>query len=239
VASTYAFVSELLTLIGERGPRIRALSARADSAVTAWGSRGSGAEIPIRASLTTTPYSGEVIVETLQRTGDTVRTEPGVRRGMRRTGEYRRVRMPVYDRFVSTLATPIAWGYVIAAGDTSAARLLRAHGVTLQRVTSPCAAAGESFVTDSVIVSPTAFQNRRNVRVEGRWQRGDARLEPGTLIVALAQPLGVAAIYLLDPRSDDGLVTWNVGNRVVNGQLTFAPIRLGSALPPTCGLGPA
>jgi hypothetical protein len=103
VASTYAFVSELLTLVAERGARIRALSARADSAVASWGMGTSSAQIPIRGDLTTKPYTGEVIVETLERTGDTLRTEPGVRRGMRRTGSYRRMQMPVYDRFVPTI----------------------------------------------------------------------------------------------------------------------------------------
>jgi hypothetical protein len=30
-----------------------------------------------------------------------------------------------------------------------------------------------------------------------------------TLIVRTAQPLGLLAMYLLEPESDDGLVTWN------------------------------
>ena len=133
VASTYAFVSELLSLVAERGARIRQLSARADSAVASWGNGASSAQIPIRADLTTKPYIGEVIVETLERTGDTVRTEPGVRRGMRRTGSYRRVQMPVYDRFVATMLTPTDWGFAFPGADTSAARLLALHGVTVER----------------------------------------------------------------------------------------------------------
>ena len=76
VASTYAFVSELLTMIGERGARIRALSARSDSAVLAWGRGGSSVQIPIRGDMTKTPYMGDVLVETLLRTGDSVRTRP-------------------------------------------------------------------------------------------------------------------------------------------------------------------
>jgi hypothetical protein len=239
VASTYAFVSELLTMIGERGPRIRALTARADSAVIAWGTGSGQTQVPIRARLTTTPYTGEVIVETLEATGDSVRTEPGVRRGMRRTGNYRRVRMPVYDRFTATLTTSIGWGYALGGADTSAVAVLRLHGVNVERVGTACSAPGESFAADSAIVEPRPFQNRRGVRVEGRWQRSDARLDPGTYVVRSGQPLGVLATYLLDPRSDDGLVTWNIGERVADGRLTLAPTRLLSALPSSCGLGPA
>ncbi len=239
VASTYAFVSELLSLIAERGSRVRAIAAGADSAVVAWGTRGAGPDIPIRASLTTTPHSGDVIVEDLVATGDTTRTEPGVRRGMRRTGTYRRVRMPIYDRFAPTLTTTPSWGFALSATDSSAIRILGLHGVVLQRVTTPCALTGEAFAADTVIVSPTAFQGRREVRVNGRWQRADTRLERGTYVVALAQPLGVVTTYLLDPRSDDGLVAWNVGNRVASGRLDLAPTRLVSPLPAACGLGPA
>jgi hypothetical protein len=239
VASTYAFVSELLSLVAERGPRIRTIAATADSSVTAWGTNGSGPDIPIRASLTTTPYSGDVIVENLESTGDTVRTEPGVRRGIRRTGTYSRVRMPIYDRFVPTLATPPAWGFAVSASDSSALRTLNLHGVTVQRITAACTVAGETFATDSVVVSPTPFQGRREVRVDGRWQRAETRLDTGTYVVALAQPLGVVATYLLDPRSDDGLVAWNIGNRVASGRLEFSPTRLASPIPAACGLGPA
>ena len=239
VASTYAFVSELLSVVAERGTRIRSLSSTADSAVSAWGARGAGPQIPIRADLTTSPYTGDVIVETLETTTDTTRTEPGVRRGFRRTGNYRRVRMPVYDRFVPTLTTAPAWGFAFSAGDSSAVRLLRLHGITVQRATAPCQVVGEVFVSDSVVVSPTPFQGRREVRLEGAWRRTDARLDAGAFVVPLAQPLGVVATYLLDPRSDDGLVTWNVGNRVSNGRLEFTATRLGSPPPVACGLGPA
>jgi hypothetical protein len=237
VASTYAFVSELLTMVGERGARIRAMGPRADSAVVAWGNTPSSAQIPIRGDMTTTPYAGDVIVETLERTGDTLRTEPGVRRGFRRTNNYRTVRMPVYDRFVSTMAAPSAWGYVLTATDTSAARVLTAHGVAITRTRSECSVSAESFAADSVIVEERPFQGRRNVRVEGRWQRADVRLEPGSIVVQLAQPLGVVATYLIDPRSDDGLVAWNIGDRVASGQLRASVARLMAPLAAACGAG--
>jgi hypothetical protein len=146
--------------------------------------------------------------------------------------------MPVYDRFVPTLTTPSAWGYALPAADTSGVRLLGLHGVALERTRTECTANAESFAADSVVSSPTAFQNRRNVRVEGQWRRGDVRLEPGTYVVRLSQPLGVLATYLIDPRSDDGLVAWNIGDRAAQGQLRLSPTRLNAPLPPACGVEP-
>jgi hypothetical protein len=236
VASTYAFVAELLTMIGERGPRIRALSARSDSALAVWGRGGSTVQIPIRGDMTKNPYTGDVLVETLQRTGDSVRTEPGVRIGFRRTGQIRSVRMPVYDRFVSTMTAPAVWGYAFPEADTSAVRLLRLHGVVVEQVRSNCSPNAESFVADSVIVAGGQF---RNARVEGRWHPTETRLRPGTNVVRVGQPLGVLATYLLEPRSDDGLVAWNIGGRVANNQLTSTLVRFASPPPADCGTRPS
>jgi hypothetical protein len=239
VASTYAFVGELLTLVAERGRSIRTLSARADSAVAAWGNGAAHAQIPIRGAMTKTPYTGEVIVENLERTGDTVRVQAGVRRGFRRINSFRRVRMPVYDRFTASMTTPSAWGFAIDAADTSATRLLALHGIKLERTRTACNAPSESFVADSVIVAPNAFQGRRNVRIEGSWQRRDAQIDAGAYVVRLSQPLGVLATYIIDPRSDDGLIDWNIGERVINGQLRWSPMRLTAPMPASCGLAPA
>jgi hypothetical protein len=136
------------------------------------------------------------------------------------------------------MTAPAAWGFVLSAADTSAARVLAMHGIVVERTRSDCTVNGESFAADSVVVAPTPFQNRRNVRVEGRWQRADVRIEPGSHVVRTSQPLGVLATYLIDPRSDDGLVTWNIGDRAAAGQLRLAPTRLPSALPSACALEP-
>jgi hypothetical protein len=124
---------------------------------------------------------------------------------------------------------------VLPPADSSAAALLAVHGIAVDRVRAPCTVAADSFATDSVVVARAPFQNRRNVQIEGRWQRTDARLDAGAYVVRIAQPLGVLATYLLDPRSDDGLVTWNVGDRVVTERLRLVPTRLTDPLPAACG----
>ena len=47
----------------------------------------------------------------------------------------------------------------------------------------------------------------------------------GTYLVRTAQPLGVLAMYLLEPASDDGFVDWNVLDPWVNGR-TFPVVRI-------------
>ena len=216
VASTYAFVQEVLSFAAERSGDIRALSRRADAQTTAWGRAPAAApRIPVRADFMTQPTRGDILVETVTRVqGDTVVHEPGLRPGERRTGVIRPVAMTIIDRFEPTLTRPMASAYVLDATQTEAVRLLRLHGVVVQRLDAEWRTPVEVFVPDSV-VALRAFEGHRPVRLEGRW-RSDTRVLPaGSYLITTAQPLGVLVTYLLEPESDDGLVTWNVFDRVL------------------------
>ncbi len=212
VKATYAFTRELLSLVAERSAAVLSLARSSDAAVSRWAP--GGPSVPVRAIMTETPAEGEVIYEVLEQTSDTTTREPGVRRGVRRTGKFVTARMPVADRFTPSLLRAAPFGYAVSAGDTSALRILGLHGIHMFRTTQDWRGSAEIFVADSTIIAPRLFQNRREVRVEGRWQsRPNTSLPSGTIIVPVAQPLGVLAMYLLEPESDDGIVTWNIGDR--------------------------
>ena len=214
IASTYAFVNEILSLVAEKGAAIRSLTARADSQPLAWGrSPDSLQMVAIRSELIATPRMLDVIKEDLEKTGDTSRTQPGVPRGERRTGRFRTIRMPVYDRFTSTLDRTPPAAYVIAPGDTAVATLLRLHGIRVDRSDSAWTARGEAFVIDSIVTASRTFQGHHEVRLLGRWERGLQALPPKSFIVSTAQPRGALAVYLLEPESDDGFTTWNLFDR--------------------------
>jgi len=211
VASTYAFVKEVLSLVAEKGAAIKSLTARADSQPLAWGrSPDSVQMVAIRSELITTPRVMDVIKEDLEKTGDSSLTQPGVPRGERRTGRFRTVRMPVYDRFTSTLDRTPPAAYVLAPGDTAVATLLRLHGIRVDRSDSAWRARGESFTIDSIITAPRTFQGHHEVRLKGRWERGLQTLPSKSFIVSTAQPRGELVVYLLEPESDDGFTTWNL-----------------------------
>src|ERR1700687_5543485 len=118
IASTYAFVKEALSLVAEKGAAIKSLSARADSQPLAWGRAPDSLQmIAVRSELVASPPKIDVIKEDLEKTEDSSLTQPGVPRGERRTGRYRIVRMPVYDRFTSTLDRVPAAASVIARSE--------------------------------------------------------------------------------------------------------------------------
>ena len=229
VRATYAFVKELLSLVAERRATVLAIAQRSDAALRAGGVK---VLIPVRAAVSTN-RSEDVVYEDLERTTDSTRREPGVRAGMRRTGRYHTLRVPIYDRFTPTLSRPVPWGYAITPTDTTAQNLVRLHGIAVERLSTACSGnAGPQFAVDSTTTLPGEFRNRRQF---GRWVEGrPVSLPMGTWIVRAAQPLGVLAMYLLEPESDDGIVAWDIGARASNAAGTAPVVRVADALP-GCG----
>ena len=226
VASTYAFVHELLSLVAERPTAARLAAVRTQA-------RPTGA-VPIRARFAQSPSRQPVLVEVLAATGDSSQTQPGVPRGIRRTGRYLTQGMPVVDRFEGTLTRTIpAGGWAIdatAPGADSAVKLLLAHGIRLTRATALPALDVETFRADSVVKAARAFQGHQEVRLEGAW-RTERRALGDTFLVSADQPLALLALQLLDPQSDDGLATWNVLDAALRVGGDFPVVRLVAPAP--------
>jgi hypothetical protein len=49
--------------------------------------------------------------------------------------------------------------------------------------------------------------------IKGKYLDGPMAFPAGTLVISMAQPLANVAACLLEPESDDGLLTWNFLDR--------------------------
>lgn len=213
VASTYGFVMELLSLIANNAEDFAEASRDADRRTTGFSTAPATAPSPpiaIRSRLTTKPRMAEVLVEEIERTGDSVRTEPGLRPGVLRTGRVRSVRMPIYDRFEPALEQRIPYAWIIPAAQASLLDHLRRHGVFVEQAIVAGTVRAERFLIDSVVRQSQTFQGHQEVRLEGRWETVEATpLDPSAYVIRGGHPLGILALYLIEPQSDDGLVAWN------------------------------
>lgn len=205
VKATYAFVAELLSYVGEQGATVLARTHGGSDALR----RGVTAPVPLRARMTTAPFTAPVLVEPLIPMGDTVRHEAGVRRGYRRSRLFAPVPMPVHDRFETTLARALPEAWVLDSSMTPVVERLRAHGVEARRVTRAWTGRGEAFTVDSIIKAPRPFQGHSEVRLEGRWSDQRLTVARGSWVISGRQAMALVAAILLEPQSDDGLTTWN------------------------------
>jgi hypothetical protein len=210
VASTYGFTMELLSLIARHFEDFLEASREADRRTTGFATApGVSPPIALRSRLTQRPRTEEVRVEEVVRTGDSVRTEPGLRPGLRRTGRARLERIPIYDRFEPILEQPLPYAWIIRSAQSALLEPLRRHGLIIEQPAVAGVVRGQQFLIDSVVREAQPFQGHQETRLEGRWETVDSiALGPDDYVVR-AQPLGILALYLLEPQSDDGLVTWN------------------------------
>jgi hypothetical protein len=208
VKSTYAFTNELLSLIAERAQEVKVRTSGTPSMTVPRGLVATA--VPIRAALPGSAPSQPVTYEILERTGDTLRTQPGVPRGIRRTGRFVTRAMPVFDRFVPTLDRPVVGQYVISGRDTATLRRLALHGVAAHPIGGALPRSLEEFVVDSVVRASRPFQGHHEARVFGQWRPAteSASITDPYIVDAVANPSLV--MYLLDPESDDSFGTWDL-----------------------------
>ncbi|HEX7918377.1 MAG TPA: hypothetical protein VF454_03190, partial [Gemmatimonadales bacterium] len=122
---------------------------------------------------------------------------------------------------------PLAEGYLLPPQHAQIVDLLRLQGITVERLAEPFAATVESFKIDSLTAAPFVFEGHRTVSLEGNWNLKNADLPAGWYFVTTRQRLGVLAAYLLEPESEDGVVTWNFLDRDLrrNGEYPFLRAR--------------
>jgi hypothetical protein len=115
--------------------------------------------------------------------------------------------------FETTESERVPSAYFVLAEEKLAIERLRAHGIGLERL--PSRHRPGRGVPDRLdgghpagVREPSGADGDRQVRVT----TGDS---PGTYRVPMSQPLARWALYLLEPRSNDSLVTWNVFDEAI------------------------
>jgi hypothetical protein len=217
IRATYAFLREILSLAAEERVAVR----RAVAQGAVWRPDSIG----LRSSFAP-PVRQDVIAEITRSDGD---GSHGFARRVR-TGVYRTIRMPVFDRFtaVARVARPAA--YLLPPQHASLVALLRAQGVVVERLSQPWRGPVEAFTVESLEVAPFVFEGHRTVAVTGRWAEREAELAPGWFYVPTDQRAGVLAACLLEPGSEDGLATWNYFDRDLRIGAETPVLRLRTAL---------
>jgi hypothetical protein len=88
---------------------------------------------------------------------------------------------------------------------------LEAHGVKYFKTSKETTVTGERFRIASSEVAQAEYQGTHKLRtITGAWEAADQTVPAGSLVVPMDQPLARLAFILFDPRSDDGLMAWNI-----------------------------
>ena len=181
-----------------------------------------GRRMALRAAQERSPTMETVLVG-----GSTLEKNPISGANMRlRTDVRRPKQMYNYGTFRPTETEIVPSMYIIPNTPEMAAGIakLRAHGI----VTSPIRGTHtvEKFAIDSTRTATRENEGHRERTLFGKWQSG-GRVDVGDAVaVSMKQPLARLAFLLLEPRSDDGLATWNLVDRAIEGKKEYPIMRV-------------
>lgn len=114
-----------------------------------------------------------------------------------------------FGGFKAEVESRMPSGYVIPKELVAVVSNLRKHGIKVDELRRRKTFFGETFEVVRYDLAQRKFEGHQMARATGKFVETTKRFSKGDYVVDLAQPLGNLAFYLLEPESDDGLVTWN------------------------------
>ena len=202
---TERFVEEILHYCAEHSTQVIELTKAADDETVR---RFSGSEAvdfgvafrPIPLAEPVEILVGEVETTTNPRSGKemTVMVEDSVTP----------IKMEDFGMFAATRSVKAPRVYLFADDRNIIAKCLQ-HGITVEKLTSELTTEVEGLKIGSIDKSQRLFQGHFEMKITGEYASSEMTFPRDTILVRTAQPLGRLVCYLLEPESEDGLVTWN------------------------------
>lgn len=127
-----------------------------------------------------------------------------------RTGKISKFDQVTYHaRFEPVVESVVPSGYIIPAEFSALAENLINHGIKVEKLSKSQSFKGEVFIIEKFEKAKQAFQGHAIAQAEGKFIPANQTFKKGDYLVDLRQPLANLVFYLLEPQSDDGLLTWN------------------------------
>ena len=214
ITATNRFIEENLDFTAKNASRIRRIADDADRLKVI------GERLGLRAQMVKGPEPIEILM------GETTQEKHPVDGHIMelRTDVKIPEKMHDFGTFEATETERVPSAYFIPPGHKQAIELLAAHGVLVEPAFGTAPIEVEEFQIDTNTQAATAFQNHRERTLTGRWVPAKRTIPEGSVMVRLNQPLARLAFYLLEPRSDDGLVNWNFLDAALGPDVKVYPI---------------
>jgi len=122
--------------------------------------------------------------------------------------QYELVRLPIFTKFTSTRTTIRPWGYLIPPNLASVVPLLLDHQIAVMKLTEPVEAEVEVY-TATEVLNREYFQGHylKGAKVSKRADK--VKFPAGSFFIPAGQPKANLISYMLEPETDDNLLTWN------------------------------
>ena len=193
------FVEEILNFAHANAGRIRKAAQDADARSLI------GRRVSLRSRLKRSAMKSEILMGD---TAEEINPYSG-QRMLRRLDVRKPEPMWLDTGFDSTESERVPSAYYIPPALTAVLERLRDHGIRLERIDRRATLRLEEFRIETTQVAEQTFEGHRARTVTGAYQPVERTITPGFYRVPMNQPLSRLAFYLIEPRSNDGLLNWN------------------------------
>jgi len=196
---THDFVLEILTYAAEHAGELRAACDAADE-------RAINGEVTL--GVDTGLAEGRPL-EVMRGSLSSVEL-PGL--GTRRVvgDEWTTETMQVRVSFESKRQVPLPAAWALPEPGPEVLKRLAWHGLQVIRLEEAVTSTVEAFEIEEIRRAKRLFQGHHETSVRGEWRTQEGILPAGTVLVSARQSRVRVAAQLLEPESEDGLVTWNL-----------------------------
>jgi murein tripeptide amidase MpaA len=156
------------------------------------------------------PAPERVTVRTYE--ADVVINENG-RQSYIKSDRQKDVTIPYYIDYYPVRSVRFPYAYLITAKGPEITNLIKLHGVRVEKLQSESEIMVERFDIGQLKSAERLNQGHHTNTIEGNYVAESIIFPAGTIVVRTAQPLGNLIAYLLEPQSNDGMMTWNFFDR--------------------------
>ncbi len=164
------------------------------------------------------PVSSPVTIKTFEAE---LATEANGRRNFRKTDRQKTVTVPYYIDYYPVKNVRLPYAYIINTFDPQIIELLHTHGIKTEKLAYAGKFEVERFNIIELKGAQRLNQGHYNNTIKGNFVKDTIDFDAGTIVVRTAQPLANVAAYLLEPQSNDGLMTWNFLDKYLVPQWGF------------------
>jgi hypothetical protein len=142
----------------------------------------------------------------------------------KKTDVLRDYTVPYFCKAVSTRSVTLPRAYLIFPYHNAIIENLKRHGIVVEKIIKPCQAPLEMFKIDEIKTEQGLYQGHVFVRLKGHYAMETLTVPENSYLVPMNQPLARLIPVLLEPESEDSLVTWGFFNRELISQWTEEPL---------------
>ena len=131
------------------------------------------------------------------------------RKSYKKTDRQKNVSVPYLIDYFPVKKVRFPFAYILNTFDQQILKNLMIHGIRMEKLGMKEKLIVEGFRINDLKGAQRLNQGHYNDIVKGEYVKDTLEFQAGTMIIRTAQPLANLAAYLLEPETNDGLLTWN------------------------------